>query len=477
MSFLWGGSKPSKLEEIPLYEIKWLQKSLQQGMGNVGLLESNSEALKSAVEAQAYMTQKLLQALRSCNLKNVLTNKGTQTEETCNSEDTGCSGDSGSLERLADEDHLTSYMHHENTESATVLMNQAIVNQKAVQNSTQWLQNLQQQVGTWFSENFESSLNEQEKKYKSLEDGKNRLSKTCKDLEEEKNQLIKTCREHEQEKDQLSKKCRKLKNKQNQLSNKCKELEDENNQLSNKCKKLEDENNQSSNKCKELEDENNQLCKTCKELEDENNQLNKKCKKLEEGKKEIEKLKEDLDRLSRETNVLKNPAMTSSYGSRSCYPSFNAVPQMKQVRTQVYCPSKSDLMTNVTFELSNTLKLQMFSSNLEFLMQTCDKHSQISRSLPVLVICLNASRLGTDVSSALQGVPVGPNVAVLIFHNKDLHALPSQSSDRVLTGPEYKNVGAIIDMAYLTNKGMNSCDMNNRALETLMEFIKTHSHS
>ncbi|KAL3874019.1 hypothetical protein ACJMK2_037088 [Sinanodonta woodiana] len=446
MSFLWGGSKPSKVEGIALDEIKWLQTSLQQGMGYVDLLESNSEALKSAVESQTYTTQKLQQEWRSCNLKNVLTNKGTQTEETSNSEDIGCSGDAGSWERFPDEDHQSSDMHDENTESAvdpppkqqdlqeypdnilvkllvnnqTVLMNQAIVNQKAVQNSTQWLQNLQQQVGTWFSENFESSLNEQEKKYKSLEDEKNQLSKTCKDLEEEKNRLIKNCKEHQLEKDQLSKKCKKL--------------------------------------------------------EEENTQLIKKCKELEEGKKEIERLKKDNDRLSSEINYMKNPAMTSSYSGRYRYSSYNPVQQNKPVTTQVYCPRKSELTTNVVSELSSTLQLQMLSWNLELVMQMCDMPSQISRSLPVIVICLNASRLGTDVSSALQGVPAGPNVAVLIFHHKDLHALPSQSSDRVLTGPEYKHVGAIIDMAYLTTKGMYSCEMNNKALETLIEFIKTHSH-
>ncbi|KAK3597361.1 hypothetical protein CHS0354_034605 [Potamilus streckersoni] len=441
MAFLWGSSKPSKAEGISLDEIKWLQISLKQGLENVGLLECNSEALKAAVESQTYTAQKLQQELRSCNLQKVLTDKETQTEESNNSEDIGCPGDTRQSDRgrqgsqqVTNEDYLASDIHDEETESAVdppskqqeqhestddilvklllnnqnVLKNQAIVNEKGVQNNARWLQKLQQDVDGWFSQNFESSLNEQDKKYKALEEEKNLLSR----------------------------------------------------------------------KCKGLEDEKNQLSKKCKRLDEENNKLSEKCKEVEEGKKElhieIEKLKKLCDKLSAENNYLKNPVKPTSYSSGSWF-SYPPPPK-KQVTTQVYCPRKSDLMTNVVSELSNTLQLQMSSYHLDLVIQMCDTPFNINRSLPVIVICLNASRLGTDVSNALQGVPTGPNVAVLILHHKDLHALPTQSSDRVLTGSEYKNIGAIIDMAYLTNKGMYTCDMNNRALETLKDFIQTHTH-
>ena len=63
-------------------------------------------------------------------------------------------------------------------------------------------------------------------------------------------------------------------------------------------------------------------------------------------------------------------------------------------------------------------------------------------------------------------------MAVLIFHHKDVHALPSQASERVLTGPELRNLGGIFDLAFLSGKGMYVCDMNRVNFISLINFIK-----
>jgi len=64
------------------------------------------------------------------------------------------------------------------------------------------------------------------------------------------------------------------------------------------------------------------------------------------------------------------------------------------------------------------------------------------------------------------------SVAVVILHNKKMHALPSQASERLLIGGSYKQLGLIVDLAYVTGDGMYTCDMNNNGLTRLCEFIK-----
>ena len=61
---------------------------------------------------------------------------------------------------------------------------------------------------------------------------------------------------------------------------------------------------------------------------------------------------------------------------------------------------------------------------------------------------------------------------MVILHHKEIHALPNQSSERVLTSQEYKALGGIIDMAFLSSRGLYPCDMNKAAVTTLMDFIR-----
>ena len=62
-------------------------------------------------------------------------------------------------------------------------------------------------------------------------------------------------------------------------------------------------------------------------------------------------------------------------------------------------------------------------------------------------------------------------VLVVVLHHKEVHALPSQASDRVLTGEEYKQLGAIVDAAFWTGKGMYDCELNKLATEKIYNFV------
>jgi hypothetical protein len=66
---------------------------------------------------------------------------------------------------------------------------------------------------------------------------------------------------------------------------------------------------------------------------------------------------------------------------------------------------------------------------------------------------------------------VSSNVSVLIFHHKDIHALPNQSSELVLTGPVFKDLGGIFDIAFLSEKGIYDCTMNQESAVGIETFL------
>ncbi|XP_062604759.1 uncharacterized protein LOC134266554 isoform X2 [Saccostrea cucullata] len=93
---------------------------------------------------------------------------------------------------------------------------------------------------------------------------------------------------------------------------------------------------------------------------------------------------------------------------------------------------------------------------------------------PLLAICVNVSRIGTDAKEVLKGIPKTSNfkdVALLVFHHKEAHALPSQSSDKILTGADFSHLGTIIDFAFLSQRGIYECDMNMMGIERIASFL------
>ncbi|XP_034325816.2 putative leucine-rich repeat-containing protein DDB_G0290503 isoform X2 [Magallana gigas] len=92
-------------------------------------------------------------------------------------------------------------------------------------------------------------------------------------------------------------------------------------------------------------------------------------------------------------------------------------------------------------------------------------------NFPLLVVCVNVSRIGADAKEALKGIPKAKDVALLVFHHKEAHALPSQTSDKILTGADFSGLGSIIDLAFLSQRGIYECDMNNVGIERVASFL------
>ncbi|XP_053389417.1 interaptin-like isoform X2 [Mercenaria mercenaria] len=144
----------------------------------------------------------------------------------------------------------------------------------------------------------------------------------------------------------------------------------------------------------------------------------------------------------------------------------------KVLQVQLFYQRRGGLISEVEENLKEVLKMRLEDGKTELNFISCHSSSDISPDLPTLLIAICASRLGTDAANAIQGLSLHKKILLLIFHHKDVHALPSQASERVLTGQEFKSIGGIYDMAFLSQRGIYSCDLNEKSVTTVVSFLK-----
>ena len=230
-------------------------------------------------------------------------------------------------------------------------------------------------------------------------------------------------------------------------------------------------------------------------LKQENEKIEKEVERKEidllESKKFLCSQKEEMEKLygqQRRENVMLREKLEKT--DRQYHENLNRVEQERDalkhqveewvkknhttVCVQMYAAVNKELCEKMMNELEGMLSLQFEMNNTSI---EVEKHKQppTDSNLPLLVLCINASRLGTDVNQALLNISQSRTIAVVVLHHKELHALPRQPSAKLLIGSDYKHIEAIVDIAYLTSKGIYPCDMNERSLDILVNFIKSNS--
>lgn len=184
-----------------------------------------------------------------------------------------------------------------------------------------------------------------------------------------------------------------------------------------------------------------------RKLNDENAELKRKLREMEE---EVGRLRGLLDRSMRE------PVRVYMYASSMNERILNAV------------RSELQLILSQHIEATRDKKLEIVP---------LEDPKSVPANKPLIVLCINASRLGTDVEQALQQVTCSRSVVVAVIHHKEYHALPPQASEKLLHSEKIRELYAVVDIAFLTNKGMYTCDMNNKSLEQLTNFICEFSNN
>ena len=166
-------------------------------------------------------------------------------------------------------------------------------------------------------------------------------------------------------------------------------------------------------------------------------------------KEEMEKLYEQQEQQKRENVMLRETG-------RQYLENFNRVEEERNalkhqveewvkknhttVCVQMYAAVNKELCEKMMNELEGMLSLQFEMNNTSI---EVEKHKQppTDSDLPLLVLCINASRLGTDVNQALLNISQCRTIAVVVLHHKELHALPRQPSAKLLIGrAEFKHI-------------------------------------
>ncbi|XP_071161978.1 myosin heavy chain, clone 203-like [Mytilus edulis] len=222
------------------------------------------------------------------------------------------------------------------------------------------------------------------------------------------------------------------------------------------------------------------------EKEDKERKINQ----LETNLSELRKLESRIDELNRETRLLKRRIDTVCKEKDSLQRNADSVEQERDelklridsliaqkcsaVNIQMYAAVNKELCDKMMAELEGMLITQFGMKNTPI---NVEKHKEPppDSKVPLIVICINASRLGTDVNQAIHKIDRARTIAVVVLHHKEYHALPKQPSERLLIGSDYKHIGAIVDIAYITTKGIYPCDMNEKSLDRLVNFINSNS--
>ena len=74
------------------------------------------------------------------------------------------------------------------------------------------------------------------------------------------------------------------------------------------------------------------------------------------------------------------------------------------VQVQLFSPRKGELADLVLQEMMAMLKTQFDTENKDLTASVCENYTDIDPNIAVLILCINASRLGSDVESALKGI-------------------------------------------------------------------------
>lgn len=181
-------------------------------------------------------------------------------------------------------------------------------------------------------------------------------------------------------------------------------------------------------------------------------------KELIDLNQHIKKLKDDNLRLEKENKELKQK--------------FQHLSTTSKLGHTVYIHSyyHGGMMDIVRKHLEDEISLRFEDVEFKILENTDD----MIQGSPLIVLCMNATRLKTDAVNALKDLKELDNTVLVIFHHKEQHALTFLPSSQSLIGERFSVLGNIFDMAFLEKKGIYYCDMNACALNGIVHYLTAY---
>ncbi|XP_056021769.1 uncharacterized protein LOC125652230 isoform X2 [Ostrea edulis] len=266
------------------------------------------------------------------------------------------------------------------------------------------------------------------------------------------------------------------------------QLEGERNALNDHCKKLKHEITEKEQRILRLEKDllekdrsEIQMRKSLQKYEEEVSKMKTVVTNREENIRHLEELrKEDKRKIEK---------LTIDTRSQNVFQELNeelriTKDRCKSLETQIEKCNRKEVVLGFHTTLVPTMSSLIFNGLMKHLEDRLAEENvdlvrrpytgKVPFNYPLLAVCVNVSRIAADAKEALRGVTEVGNckdIALLVFHHKDVHALPSQTSDKILTGTEFSHVGLILDFAFLTNRGIYNCELNTLGIERIVTFL------
>ncbi|XP_069116489.1 interaptin-like [Argopecten irradians] len=130
------------------------------------------------------------------------------------------------------------------------------------------------------------------------------------------------------------------------------------------------------------------------------------------------------------------------------------------------------LVDMVTREMTTRLQKRLDVYNLNLVVSFSQISSEVTNGFQI-ALCLNMSRVGTNIVDSIKGMKVDRDLFVMVLHHTNKENLSSltPTSHRV-TGSEVRQLGGILDMAFSSDSGLYDCDLNNAAMEKIAVILK-----
>ncbi|XP_069116501.1 uncharacterized protein MCAP_0864-like [Argopecten irradians] len=133
------------------------------------------------------------------------------------------------------------------------------------------------------------------------------------------------------------------------------------------------------------------------------------------------------------------------------------------------------LVDMVVKELTKGVQDRLDRNNLNITIQFSQTPSEVNGWLKV-VLCLNMSRVGTNIADVLRGMKGDRDVFVLVLHHTNKSNLSSLTpTSHRITGSDLRQLGGILDMAFGSESGLYECDLNSSAMDRIASVLKKYS--
>lgn len=129
-----------------------------------------------------------------------------------------------------------------------------------------------------------------------------------------------------------------------------------------------------------------------------------------------------------------------------------------------HCVLKQPQSDQAVGGIVSLLQQQFGNVDLEII-----EEAKRGKNVPLLVVLYNLSRLTDDAKGALRDIEASSDVALVVLHSKDV----LKPSEQILTlsNVDFRKLGIIVDMGFISAKGIISNDLTSNGVKQLVGFI------